>query len=182
MPQQWEGRIVRFDPNERSYHNRSSEYRSYGRYAYDGVEQRKWIFEDVAYNSPAFQRFEILELYKEKLAYVTNITSGECTIFDIEHPFHPHDIEKDAKFTGYENLGAYPDYLQLSQWTTRNATYHGQPNAHVYQTFTVEDCAPVRSDVYVPATGFHYEEFSDVTKGVINPDVWIPRSDCRRRN
>ena len=79
---------------------------------------------------------------------MTNVTTGDCTIYDIDFPFSPHDIRPDAQFLGYENLGAYPDYIQLSQWSVDNATYHGEPNAHIYQTFT-EDCIPVRDDVFV---------------------------------
>ena len=31
MPEQWEARITAFDPNGRVYHNRTSEYRVYGK-------------------------------------------------------------------------------------------------------------------------------------------------------
>ena len=61
--------------------------------------------EDAAYGNSPDTRYEILELYKEKKAYVTKVSSRECEVFDIEHEFHRHDIYPDAQFAGYENLG-----------------------------------------------------------------------------
>lgn len=44
MPQLFESRIIAFDPNDRVYHNHSSDYRIFGRYSYDGIYQRRRIF------------------------------------------------------------------------------------------------------------------------------------------
>ena len=44
--------------------------------AYDGVEMRKWRYEDVNYGSQAEERVEVLELFKEKV----------CDIFPSSDP------------------------------------------------------------------------------------------------
>lgn len=78
MPQLWEARIISFDPNERVYHNRTSEYRVFGRYSYDGTYKRKRIFvsltffhflpaqEEYRHESDPTERFDLLELYATK--------------------------------------------------------------------------------------------------------------------
>ena len=73
MPQVWEARRIEFDPNERVYHNHTSDFRSFARYAYDGTFQRKRIYEEVRFGTTPDQRFDILELHSVKLLYVTNI-------------------------------------------------------------------------------------------------------------
>ncbi|EDQ91724.1 uncharacterized protein MONBRDRAFT_35848 [Monosiga brevicollis MX1] len=177
MPQEFEARVVRFDPDRRYYHNHTSQYRSYGAYAYDGVELRIWRREDITVGDSATDRVEVLELYKSQKAYVTNLTTGKCTSYNINFPFRHHDINPNARFVGYETLGNSEDSITLSQWVAVNQTYHGEPGAHVYQTFT-QECVPVRDDVMVPDSGFHYEEFTDVTLGVQDPNIWIPPADC----
>merc|ERR1711964_310048 len=47
-----------------------------------------------------------------------------------------------------------------------------------FQTFT-QDCVPVRDDRFSNATGFHYEEFSDVTLGFHDPNIFIPPTGCQ---
>jgi hypothetical protein len=48
-------------------------------------------------------------------AYVTNLGTRECKIYDITRPFISHEIPADAQFEGYETIGAYPDYVTLTQ-------------------------------------------------------------------
>ncbi|EGD74288.1 hypothetical protein PTSG_06297 [Salpingoeca rosetta] len=177
MPQQWEARSTRFDPNRRPYHQHSSEYRTWGRYAYDGVNKRKWMLDMVVRGDIDHKRFMVLELYEEQEAYVTDLDTQECRVYNLTIPFHRHDINDDAEFIGYEILGSGEDSIQLSQWFTPNATYHGERSTD-YQTFTM-DCVPVRDDHYAAATGFHYEEFSDVTIGISDPNVFIPNPACK---
>ena len=51
----------------------------------------------------------------------------------------------------------------------------------MYQTFTKE-CIPVRDDKFSNATGFHYEEFSDVTIGLSNPNIFNAPTNCKKGN
>eukprot|EP00051_Salpingoeca_urceolata_P032452 m.15813 g.15813 ORF g.15813 m.15813 type:complete len:241 (+) comp5095_c0_seq1:78-800(+) len=176
MPQQWEARVVRFDPNRRYYHNHTSEYRAYGRYAYDGDQQRKAWVEDLEYgNEHTEVRLSVLELFSEKKAYVTDLKTQECKIYPLENAdWHPHDIPENATFHGFENIGGPADYVSLQQW-------HVHPDRHggfAYKTYT-QQCVPVRSDHFNNATGFHFEEFSDVTIGIHDPSIWFPPTNCK---
>eukprot|EP00350_Pseudokeronopsis_sp_OXSARD2_P004482 CAMPEP_0170549502 /NCGR_PEP_ID=MMETSP0211-20121228/7652_1 /TAXON_ID=311385 /ORGANISM="Pseudokeronopsis sp., Strain OXSARD2" /LENGTH=193 /DNA_ID=CAMNT_0010855551 /DNA_START=10 /DNA_END=591 /DNA_ORIENTATION=- len=177
MPQQWEAYQVRFDPNERPYHNHTSAYRTRARYTYDGLGLRKRRVEEFQ-SGGADNYYDIIELFNEKKAYVTDLKSKVCTIYEISAAdFHPHDIPSDAQFTGNEIIGSYPDQVELSQWFKPNASYYGGVSDQ-YLTFTVGNCVPVRDDRWNNATGFHYEEFSDVTVGLSDPNVFIPPSGC----
>jgi len=177
MPQLWSASRFEFDPNQRRYHNHTSEFRIAGKYAYDGVNERKWMRDEVRTgDDPQQEYFEILEIHQEKKAYVTDLRTKDCKIYTITEPFHRHDIHDGARFEGYEIYGSYPDSLTLSQWFTPNATYRGT-SANFYQTFT-DKCVPVRDDKFGDAFGFTYEEFSDVSIGA-NPNIWIPPSNCK---
>jgi len=167
-----------FDPNQRNYHNHTSEYRIYGRYSYDGIGQRKRIIEYASFGDQAGERLDIIELYNIKKAYVTNIDTKECTIYDIEHPFGSHDIPASAIFQGYEIIGSYPDQLTLSQWFNPTDSFMGI-NGTQYLTFTEATCIPVRDDRFNDQTGFHYQEFSNVVLGFSDPNVFIPPSNCK---
>eukprot|EP00043_Microstomoeca_roanoka_P029539 m.22209 g.22209 ORF g.22209 m.22209 type:complete len:208 (-) comp9268_c0_seq1:208-831(-) len=178
MPQEWEARTVRFDPNRRPYLNHSSDYRTWGRYAYDGIDLRKWMLDEVVLgggDNP--KRYMVLELYREQQVYVTDLSNYECKIYDLTHRFHRHDINPNATFIGNEILGFGQDQILLSQWFANDTTYHGEPSTD-YQTFTM-NCVPVRDDHYTEETGFHYEEFSDVTLGISDPNIWIPSPSCK---
>ncbi|EDQ88746.1 uncharacterized protein MONBRDRAFT_37346 [Monosiga brevicollis MX1] len=125
---------------------------------------RKWMLdEESAGDSSDNEYYEILELYHERKAYVTNRHTRRCTVYRIEHPFYHHDISPNATFTGYETLGSYPDQLTLTQWFDPRYSFEYAPAVR-YQTFT-HDCVPVRDDKMGDSFGFVYEEFADVTIG-----------------
>jgi hypothetical protein len=71
--------------------------------------------EEYIHDSDPAERFDILELYSTKQAFVTNLGTRECKIYQITRPFIAHDIPANAQFEGYETIGAYPDYVTLSQ-------------------------------------------------------------------
>jgi hypothetical protein len=88
------------------YHNSSSEFRISGRYAYDGHRQRKWTLEERSTDDGNTTGvYEILELHEERKAYVTERSTGKCTIYNLSHPFRHHDISNNATFVGYETYG-----------------------------------------------------------------------------
>eukprot|EP00054_Salpingoeca_dolichothecata_P031421 m.263452 g.263452 ORF g.263452 m.263452 type:complete len:180 (+) comp26943_c0_seq1:1-540(+) len=178
MPQQWEARMVAFDPNRRQWHNRTSAYRVYARYSYDGDNQRKHTYEEAIFDGTD-NRFEVLELALEKKIYVTDIKNRNCSVYNMEHPFRRHDIPTNAVFAGYELIGSYPNQVELAQWMA-NTTYRSGPS-HQFLTFEVSECAPVRDDHWNENTGFHYEEFSDLTVGLSNPNIFIPPTGCTPR-
>lgn len=178
MPQVFEGRVISFDPNQRSYHNRTSAFRAHARLSYDGQYKRRRIFEEYVTGTSPEQRFDILELYQVKKAYVTNLGTRKCTIHDITFDWHPLDIPTNATFEGFETLGSYPDSVTLSQWFVGNATGPRGSKGVRYKTFTTVGCVPVRSDFMSNATGFTYEEFSDVTLGLHDPNIFIPPTGC----
>ncbi|OZA43274.1 MAG: hypothetical protein B7X84_03595 [Alphaproteobacteria bacterium 17-39-52] len=111
-------------------------------------------------------------------AYVTDIDSRTCYYYPINWPFVAHDIPADAVFEGYESIGSYPDYVTLSQWIIANAS---SPSGvgHRYMTFTSQGCVPVRDDFFNNATGFSYMEFSDVTLGLHDPNIFVPPTGCK---
>ncbi len=95
MPQVWEGRRIAFDPNERVYHNHSSEFRVFSRYSYDGINLRKRIFvsswpfsirvfkyfqEEVQFGSTPADRFDILELHARGVV-CTQVLCIECYLY-----------------------------------------------------------------------------------------------------
>ena len=133
--------------------------------------------EEYRSGSQPANRFDILELHSIKQAYVTNLGTRTCHIHPITWPWVGHDIPAAANFEGYETIGAYPDFITLTQWVQTNATGRGGPG-HRYLTFTANGCVPVRDDFFSNATGFTYEEFSDVTLGLHDPNIFIPPQGC----
>lgn len=90
-------------PNpQRSYHNHTSQYRVYSRYAYDGDNLRKHSFEYASFGDNPDERLEILELFKERKAYVTNLQTRACKVYNIpsSDSFLRHDIPDSAAFEG----------------------------------------------------------------------------------
>eukprot|EP00051_Salpingoeca_urceolata_P026307 m.476825 g.476825 ORF g.476825 m.476825 type:complete len:205 (+) comp20664_c0_seq1:63-677(+) len=178
IAKQFEARQVKFDPNRRSYHNHTSEYQIFGRYSYDELNKRKFHHEEGQFGSdPAFHELYILELYNENKMYVTDVRSRECKVYSIDRPWYSHQISEHAKFRGYEIIGSGTESVELSQWVDETPIF-GHNNTR-YQTFTVKGCAPVRDDHHNKETGFHYEEFSDVTLGFHDPNIWIPPTGCQ---
>ena len=72
----------------------------YARYTYDGIGERKHIFELASFGDQPEERLEILELAKLGKVYVTNIDSRKCYVFNMNRPFHRHDIPTGASFEG----------------------------------------------------------------------------------
>lgn len=66
------------------YHNQTSAYRTYAHYTYDGINLRKHRYEDATYGDSAEERLEVLELYSEGKAYVTNVQTRVCQIYNLE--------------------------------------------------------------------------------------------------
>merc|ERR1711990_177909 len=147
MPQQWEARRVSFDPNERYYHNHTSEYYDIGRYSYDGEGMRKRLLMDATFGNNPDIHLLILELYHEKNAYVLDLDTKKCKKFKITWEWHAHDIPLHAHFLGYETLGTWPSQLELAQFRSE------LDGMFQFQTFTKDGCVPVRDDVYSNATG-----------------------------
>jgi hypothetical protein len=177
IPPQWEARLVAFDPNERRYHNHTSNYNIYAHYVYDQVNARKFRVEEASFGDSGFRRLAILELYQTRRAYVTDLQTRDCTIYNINEPFFSHEIPANAEFYGYEYLGSSPYAIELSTWGA-DVTYAGQ-TGRWYGTYTTDNCVPVRSDIFFNTTGFHFEEFTNVVLGIGDPNVFIPPAGCR---
>merc|ERR1719456_1018806 len=132
VPSQWEARRVAFDPNERRFHNHSSEYHVMGRYAYDAKNQRKARVDDGEWAHETQGVYFVLELHEEKVWFVENIKTKECECGPITWPFHSHSVPEAAKFVGYEIIGSGSDSLELSQWVWDDDM------GHHYMTVTKE--------------------------------------------
>merc|ERR1712039_260834 len=135
--------------------NHTSEYWARARYAYDGINLRKAFVEQIHYGGASgSDLYQVLELFHEKKAWVTNLRTKDCEIRNIENPlnFHRHDIPENAEFMGFEILGSYPEELTLSQWHVENTPgYISGTNS--YLTYSPK-CIPVRSDHFNNQTGF----------------------------
>ena len=77
-PQQWEGRIFEFD--------QETGYQSRARYAYDSLYQRERTIEEFQLGKD-HEFLDILRLVNDKVEYVFNLKSKNCTKNAITRPW-----------------------------------------------------------------------------------------------
>lgn len=146
-----------FDPNQRVYHNRSSDYFVHAHFFYDETRQATRTIEFAEVGNEAPMLLDVLQIFADKTAYVTDIRSKACKKFPIDFPFRPSTPPAFANFSGLTTIGtAGIDGIDLSQYEARDE----KRGEVYYQTVTARDCIPVRNDFFSEETGFHYEQHS----------------------
>jgi hypothetical protein len=124
-------------------------------------------------------------------AYVTNLGTKQCKIYTITRPWHGLDIPNNATFEGFETLGAYPDFVTLSQWIITNATVRLAVQMHLqeglyrgscgYFHFLTFRCSRRRAPAVTPAPATRPSPASPAPPSAVSTHpVFLATLSCAR--
>ncbi|CAF1222082.1 unnamed protein product [Adineta ricciae] len=171
-PPQWEGRI--FDSNEKQHDTVR------GKISYDATYHRTRIIEDIEVGDDEYV-FDILSLFDSGLEFVYDLKAHNCTRRPITEPWRDFGIAQNARSYGEAYIGSssFPDAGVLITIWGGNFTI---PSVNVtlsyISTWTYKGCLPVSRTVYSDTYGNDVLSIYDVTVGISDPNVFIPRREC----
>ncbi|CAF1073955.1 unnamed protein product [Rotaria sordida] len=170
-PSQWEGRI--FDSNEKQ----KATLR--GRTSYDSTYHRIRIVETIDVGSEEIA-VDVLALYDANIEFVYDLKSHNCTRREIIQPWRDFGILPDARSYGEAYIGssARPDTGLLITIWGGNLTLPTNETLRYVGTWTHQGCLPVSRTTYSEKYGNEILSFYDLTVGISDPNVFIPRREC----
>ncbi|XP_065177896.1 mammalian ependymin-related protein 1-like [Sycon ciliatum] len=166
-PNVWEGRVFEVVPSRR--------FERFGKISYDKLGERFRIIEELNGGNTTV-RYDELYLHKEKIRYRFNLNTRVCTKEALTEPFQPIEVVTGARFESelYIGSSSVPGGSVAVDLFGGERTVEGPYQA----TFTTLQCIPVTSAHVSPTYGFVHWNFYDVTLGISDPNVFIPRSEC----
>ncbi|CAF1981119.1 unnamed protein product [Rotaria magnacalcarata] len=170
-PPQWEGRI--YDSNEKQ----KATLR--GRISYDSVYHRARIVDDLQIGSEEIAN-DILSLYDARIEFDYNFKTKNCTRREITEPWRDFGIRPDATSYGEAYIGSSSltdTGLLITIWGG-NFTLPNNETIPYIGTWTYRGCLPVSRTTYSEKYGNEVLSFYDLTVGISDPNVFIPRSEC----
>ncbi|CAF2488201.1 unnamed protein product [Rotaria sp. Silwood2] len=170
-PSQWEGRI--FDSNEKQ----KTTLR--GRISYDSAYHRVRVVETIDASSQEMA-FDVLTLYDAKIEFVYDLKSQQCTRREVTQPWRDFGILPDARSYGEAYIGssALPETGLLITIWGGNFTLPSNETIAYVGTWTYRGCLPVSRTTYSEKYGNEMLSFYDLTVGISDPNVFIPRPEC----
>ncbi|CAF3272853.1 unnamed protein product [Rotaria socialis] len=170
-PSQWEGNV--YDVNE------EQKFRLNGRLSYDAVYHRERIAEDIEEGSQD-DFFERLALFESQIEFVYNFRARNCTRQPITRQWRDFGIRPTDTSYGEAYIGssAFPDTGLLVTIWGGNFTLPTNDTIDYTSTWTYRGCIPVTRTSFSPKFGISHLSFYDVTAGIRDPNVFIPRREC----
>jgi len=165
-PDQWEAYSFSFDPRHH--------FRAGLNISYDYTGKRFRILIEEHRNGNRSRVLESIALYDKKTLYVIDHTNnGACRkeplTGDMEQDCVPSDGKKEASIT----IGGS---LKADVWVF-NRTEH-EHDLHFVQVRTTAECYPIDSFASSERIGVDTTFTWDITKGIKNPAVFTPPSNC----
>ncbi|XP_046579866.1 mammalian ependymin-related protein 1-like [Haliotis rubra] len=165
-PEEFEGRVVTFDPDRRFF--------SSARFAYDDRQRRVRESEEVDVGRDV-DYFDRLFLFNENKEYRVNVRTRQCNVTGVSRPWIPFGVPPDAMFNGTGDIGAsgVPD-----EHVIVNIFNGVDDNNPYFLTVSATDCIPIQAGFYSNQTGGVIRNFFDITLGISDPEVFIPPKEC----
>ncbi|CAF0783285.1 unnamed protein product [Adineta ricciae] len=170
-PPQWEANI--FD------YNQQQKFMVRGRLSYDAVYRRERIIEEVNFGSQG-DAFDVVALFDSQTEYIYDFKARNCTRRRIERPWRDFGIPQDARSFGESYIGssAAPGLGLLVTLWGGNHTTPSNDTVRTFGTWTYQACLPVRFISHSQRFGRTETSFFDITAGISDPNVFIPRREC----
>ncbi|CAF1387882.1 unnamed protein product [Adineta steineri] len=170
-PPQWEANI--FD------HNQQQKFTVRGRLSYDAAYRRERMVEEVIIGSTD-DAFDVIALFDSNTEYVYDFKNHNCSRRKIDRRWRDFGIRPDATSFGEAYIGssAAPGLGLLVTLWGGNHTTPSNDTVRSFGTWTMRGCLPVRHISHSAQYGRTETSFFDITAGISDPNVFIPRREC----
>jgi len=170
-PPQWEARIF--------YINEKQQFGLEGRLSYDAVYHRERIVDEVEVGHQD-DFYDVVALFDLKIEYIFNFRARNCTRRPLTRDWRDYGIRANDTSFGEAYIGssAFPGAGVLVTIWAGNFTTTTEVTHHV-STWTYRECLPVHRTTWGGQRfGVSHLSFYDVTLGIHDPNVFIPRREC----
>jgi len=170
-PPQWEANI--FDVNQQQ------KFMARGRLSYDATFHRERLIEEIEDGSQE-SFYDVLALFDAQIEYAYNFRARNCTRRPITRPWRDFGIRPDARSYGEAYIGssAAPGLGLLVTMWGGNHTTPSNDTVRTFGTWTLQACLPVSHMSHSQQYGRSHTSFFDITAGISDPNVFIPRREC----
>merc|ERR1711990_308104 len=137
---------------------------------YDGINKRSASF-DIIQIGAKRSFYHFIAISSENKLYAIEHKDGArtCTVSDLDQPWRPYGVPKNATFVTQSNIGIG---LFVNIWYEQHDGYKWEG------TFTNDGCIPITVNEVVPGRGFMHMGFFDFVIGNHDPNVYIPPPEC----
>ena len=148
---------------------------------YDAIYQRERVIEEYVLGSDD-EYFDVLYLHQQNIEYVFNLKTRNCTTRPRTRPWINFGVPQNATSYGESYLGsdAVPNANVLTTlWGYQFVDQKGD-KIDYFGIWTYEACLPIHVRYVAEDAQFdaHYN-FFDITPGISDPSVFIPRKECQ---
>jgi len=170
-PPQWEGRL--FD------YNAEQKFEQRGYLSYDAIYQRERIIEEIEVGDDR-DYYDVVALFQAKMEFVYNFRTHNCTRRTIDRAWRDFGIRQGARSYGEAYVGSsgVPGASVLVTIWGGNFTTPENHTVNYFGTWTYQGCLPVSSTSHNSKYGTSHASFFDITPGISDPNVFIPRREC----
>jgi len=169
-PPQWEGRVFDFDEKQA--------FRMEGRFSYDGTYHRERLADEVEEGTQD-HFYDVLTLFDSKIEFVYNFRARNCSRREVTREWRDFGIRANDTSYGeaYVGSSAFPGSGVLATIWGGNFTTPNETISHV-STWTYNGCFPIARTSWGQRLGVAHLSFFDITLGIRDPNVFIPRREC----
>ncbi|XP_072345518.1 ependymin-1-like isoform X2 [Scyliorhinus torazame] len=148
-------------------------------FSYDAIQKRVYVAR-VAFTGSAMAD-PVLDylLYNEAVIYQFYPKNGSCVKYPLHDPFRSFAIPKNATFVGQIYFG---DSLDPGDRLLVDVWMGAFGSGYYSMTYTTHGCFPVSSIYASKEIGFKLESFTNLTKGIRDPDIFKPPPVCFQQN
>ncbi|CAF1391969.1 unnamed protein product [Adineta steineri] len=170
-PPQWEGRL--FDINE------EQKFRVEGKLSYDAVYRRERLVDEID-ETTGEDYFDTIALFDQRVEFIYNYKARNCTRQEIRRPWRDFGIRPNDRSFGEAYIGSsvFPETGVLVTIWGGNFTTPTNDTIDYVSTWTYRGCLPVSRTTYSEKYGSSHLSWYDITVGISDPNVFIPRREC----
>jgi len=169
-PPEWESRV--FDVNE------ERAFELIGRFSYDSTYHRERFLDDAVEGGQE-EIFDTIALFDLQTEFLYNVRARNCSRRQLTRPWRDFGIRPTDQSFGeaYVGTSSFPGAGVLVTIWTGNFTTPTNVTVDYVSSWTYNGCLPV-SRTSFSRLGVSHLSFYDVTVGIRDPNVFIPRPEC----
>jgi hypothetical protein len=150
------------------------------RISYDAVYKRERIIEEFRLGDDD-EYFDVLFLHNQQMEYRYNLKTKECQKQPITRPWTDYGVPKNSTSYGESYIGsaAVPNAnILVTIWGNEFLDQKGNKIEYM-GVWSLEGCLPISANYWSDTAKIStHAHFFDITPGIDNPDVFIPRKEC----
>jgi hypothetical protein len=170
-PPQWDAYLYEYNVKEN--------FQLRAKFTYDAIYKRERIIEQYSLGQDR-EAYDVLRLNNQNVEYVYSFKYKNCTTRQITRPWRDFGIPANATSYGEAYIGssAVPNANVLATLWGANFTDPQGNQVYYSGAWTYEACLPISSTYYGESFGLTHVSFYDITPGISDPSVFIPRREC----